>query len=288
MPAVQTVLGLLKNAEATLSSVSKELARRDAEIMLAHVLNTSVSRLPIYDQDLIPEQLKQFERYTIARSTGKPVAYIVGEQEFWSLNFKVNEHTLVPRPDTETLVEVGLKQLSASDPAYVLDLGTGSGCVLLSILFDRPLTKGVGVDKSRAALDVAKLNAKQLGLSDRCKFRKGDWYKDLGKGEQFDLIVSNPPYIESSDMKMLMPDVREFEPATALDGGPDGLDCYRRIAAGAPEFLRPGGVIAVEVGKGQDRDVAGLFYAAGLEPVAKYEDLAGIKRVVTAKKAVDS
>lgn len=288
MPAVQTVLGLLTNAEATLSSVSKELARRDAEIMLAHVLGISVSRLPLYDQDLIPEQIKQFERYTIARSTGKPVAYIVGEQEFWSLNFKINEHTLVPRPDTETLVEVGLKHLSATCPTRVLDLGTGSGCVLLSILNDRPLTNGVGVDKSQPALNVAKLNASQLGLSDRCKFREGDWYKGLGKGEQFDLIVSNPPYIESSDMKTLMSDVREFEPATALDGGPDGLGCYRRIAAGAPSFLRPGGVMAVEVGKGQDQDVADLFYEAGLGPVAKYEDLAGVKRVVSAKKAEDS
>lgn len=288
MPEGLTVQRLLKKAEEKLSTVSHELARRDAEIMLAHLLDTSLSRLPLYEQSLSHRQVDQFKSYVGRRQEGEPVAYIIGEQEFWSLTFKVNEHTLVPRPDTETLVEVGLQQLPHAVPTRILDLGTGSGCILLSLLHERAEASGVGVDKSSNALVVAKMNSDQLGLTGRCQLREGDWYQALHEGEQFDLIVSNPPYIQSSDMQTLMSDVREHEPHSALDGGVDGLDCYRRIAADVASFLCPGGTIAVEVGIGQDQDVAGLFVETGLEAVSTHVDLAGVKRVVAAKKAAES
>lgn len=285
MPAASTVSRLLKQAEETLLAGGNELARRDAEIMLAHVLDCGISHLPLYDRALSQDQIERFESYVADRKTGKPVAYIIGEQEFWSLTFKVNEHTLVPRPDTETLVEVGLQNMPANKAVRFLDLGTGSGCILLSLLHERPLATGLGIDKSLGALDVARDNAAQLGLAERGQFTQGDWFEGMEAKGQFDLIVSNPPYIETADMKSLMPDVRDYEPLSALDGGADGLNCYRRIVAEAPAFLRSGGTVAVEVGKGQDRAVMDLFSAAGLVDVQVRADLAGINRVVFAKKA---
>lgn len=288
MSELQTVSALLKDAQTRLATVSGELARRDAEIMLSSVLGISTSRLPLFDEPVSQEQLTRFEGHVGRRITGEPVAYIVGEQEFWSLTFKVNEHTLVPRPDTETLVEVGLRSLPGSAASSILDLGTGSGCILLSILYERPNGFGVGIDMSPGALDVAKTNAERLELAERSEFKKGDWFSPVDDAALFDLIVSNPPYIETDDMQTLMSDVRDYEPATALDGGEDGLQCYRRITADATSFLVPGGTLAVEIGIGQESAVSRLFEDAGLVDVSIHADLAGVNRVVAAKKANDS
>lgn len=288
MSDLQTVSALLNDAQARLTAVSGELARRDAEILLAFSLGTSASRLPLFDGPVSPEQLTRFQGLVAQRATGEPVAYIVGEQEFWSLTFKVNEHTLVPRPDTETLVEVGLQNLPDAAASRILDLGTGSGCILLSILCERPNGFGLGVDMSSGALDIAKANAERLGFAERCEFKKGDWFSPVDEADVFDLIVSNPPYIETADMQTLMSDVKDYEPATALDGGEDGLQCYRRITADATSFLRPGGTLAVEVGIGQDSAVSRLFEDAGFVDVSIHADLAGVNRVVAGKKARES
>ena len=288
MSELQTVSALLKDAQARLATISGGLARRDAEIMLSSVLGISTSRLPLFDEPVSPEQLTRFEGHVGRRMTGEPVAYIVGEQEFWSLTFKVNEHTLVPRPDTETLVEVGLQNLQDAAAPRILDLGTGSGCILLSILHETPNGFGVGVDMSLGALKVAKTNAERLELAECCEFKKGDWFSPVDEADLFDLIVSNPPYIETADMQTLMSDVRDYEPATALDGGEDGLQCYRRITADAISFLVPGGKLAVEIGIGQEGAVSRLFEDAGLVDVSVHTDLVGVNRVVAGKKASDS
>lgn len=218
----------------------------------------------------------------------EPMAYILGEREFWGLPFKVSPAVLVPRPDSETVVEVVLALMPDKARAWrILDLGVGSGCLLLTLLREYPQASGVGLDASPEALAVARQNAEALGVSDRVRLVSGDWRRAdwaRGLGGRFDLVVSNPPYIESAAIEGLMPEVSRFEPKLALDGGRDGLDAYRLIAAAAPALVAAGGHVAVEVGDGQALDVQGLFAAAGLFPLAPWKDLGGIERVVAAKQ----
>ena len=201
----------------------------------------------------------------------EPLALIVGQAEFWSLPFAVNRHTLLPRPDSETVVRAALDACPA--PARVLDLGTGTGCLLLSVLHERPSAWGVGVDLSAGAAALAHANAATLGMDKRSAFLCGSWAAALGA--RFDLVVSNPPYIRSGDIAGLMPDVRLYEPARALDGGADGLDAYRAIIAALPGLLTADGTAVLEVG--YDQAVAVATMAGGARIVA---DLAGIGRAV--------
>lgn len=218
----------------------------------------------------------------------EPMAYILGEREFWGLPFKVSPAVLVPRPDSETVVEAVLAVMPDKARAWrILDLGVGSGCLLLTLLREYPQASGVGLDASPEALAVARQNAEALGVSDRVRLVSGDWRRAdwaRGLGGRFDLVVSNPPYIESAAIEGLMPEVSRFEPKLALDGGRDGLDAYRLIAAAAPALVAAAGHVAVEVGDGQALDVQGLFAAAGLFPLAPWKDLGGIERVVAAKQ----
>lgn len=280
-----SVLDIVRRAEKRLAQTGNPMARRDAELLLCHILQVVPARLPLIDAPLSESELIQFDRYLADRMTGKPVAYIIGEQEFWSLPFEVNNHTLVPRPDTETLVSAGLECLAATKAPRILDLGTGSGCILLSLLHELPRATGIGVDVSKGALGVARQNAHKHKLGGRAQFVQSDWFEALRDGKQFDLIISNPPYIENDTIDELMPDVRDFEPKSALMGGRDGLDCYRIIASDSPKWLAIGGSLAVEVGMGQAGDVSALFVAAGLELGGVRQDLAGVERVVIGKKA---
>lgn len=282
------VFALLKSAEHQLSDVSDKLARRDAEILLAHVVGIALSRLPLLSTPLSAVQVEAFEDCIGRRANGEPVAYITGEQEFWSLTFGVNHHTLIPRPDTETLVETALGYLRTIEGPRLLDLGTGSGCVLLSLLHEKLDATGIGVDVSDGALEVAQQNSERLGLVDRAQLERSNWYSSLDGFECFDLIASNPPYIETKDIESLMPDVRNYEPASALDGGKDGMDCYRDIASGASSFLKPGGMLVVEIGVGQEDAVLEIFEGEHLVECSVTADLAGINRVVAAKKAKES
>lgn len=280
-----SVLDIVRRAEKRLAQSGNAMARRDAELLLCHILQVDPARLPLIEAQPLESELLKFDRYLDDRLTGKPVAYIIGEQDFWSLTFEVNNHTLVPRPDTETLVSAGLECLAAVEAPRILDLGTGSGCILLSLLHELPNAMGIGVDVAGEALGVARKNALRHELEGRAQFVQSDWFEALPDGRQFDLIVSNPPYIENDTINSLMRDVRDFEPKSALMGGPDGLDCYRIIASDSPKWLATGGSLAVEVGMGQADDVSALFIAAELELAGVWHDLAGVERVVIGKKA---
>jgi release factor glutamine methyltransferase len=215
------------------------------------------------------------------------MAYILGEREFWGLPFKVTPAVLVPRPDSETVIEAVLSLMpDRVRPWRILDLGTGSGCLLLTLLREYPEASGVGLDASPEALEVAQENARALGLVDRATLQSGDW-RSSGwfdrAGGSFDLVVSNPPYIQSGVIGGLMPEVGRYEPRLALDGGRDGLDAYRAIAAGVPGLLVAGGRLAVEVGEGQAPEIERLFTHVGLAPAGRWRDLGGIERVVAAR-----
>ncbi len=279
-----SVADSMRWGEDCLKKSGNPMAQRDAQLLLEHVLNTNISSMLL--SQTLPSQIHQqsFRRLIERRLTGEPVAYIVGEQAFWSLDFHVDRNTLIPRPDTETLVEIGLERLEAIKTPLIADLGTGSGCILLSLLDELAGAGGIGIDQSNLALDVAKRNAARHGLSDRVDFVISDWFESVSDDRVFDLIVSNPPYIESGQIDGLMKDVKQFEPNCALDGGADGLDCYRAIAVQSRDRLTEEGVLAVEVGKGQALDVGMLFEQAGYRDVSMHKDLTGVQRVVVAKK----
>lgn len=222
--------------------------------------------------------IELFEAALQARANRKPVSQIIGSRAFWRHDFVVTGDVLDPRPDTETLVEQALNE----DFSNVLDLGTGSGCIVISLLADRPDAYGLGVDLSAKALEVAQVNADHVGVSSRLDLRQSDWFE--GVEDRFDLIVSNPPYIAKSEMPDLAPEVRDHEPEMALSDGADGLECYRIIAAQAGDHLHAGGRLLVEIGLTQADAVSDLFRAAGLVDVRTLQDINGRDRVIAARK----
>jgi release factor glutamine methyltransferase len=250
-------------------------ARLDAELLLAHVLRTTrVGLYTGFDKPLEEAELAAFRELIRRRLAGEPIAYLVGAQEFWSLSLRVDPRVLVPRRDTEALVEVALRRAPAA--ARIADIGTGSGAVALALAKERPGAEIVATDASEDALAVARANAEALGLPVR--LLAGDLLAPLAG--PFDLIVSNPPYVPTGDLAGLPPEVRR-EPRSALDGGRDGLDVLRRLLAGAPPLLAPGGVLAVEHGFDQGETVRALFAGAGFEAVETARDLAGHERVTS-------
>lgn len=224
---------------------------------------------------------------TARRVRREPMAYILGEREFWGLPFKVSPAVLVPRPDSETVIETVLDLFADRNrPWRMLDLGVGSGCLLLTLLREFPQAHGVAMDASDAALEVARANAVALDVASRTTFVEADWREPgwtrrLGGG--FDLAVSNPPYIETGTIESLMPEVALHEPRLALDGGPDGLAPYRIIASEAARLLTAGGWLVVEGGVDQATDIAGIFRSAGLQPLPPRQDLGGADRVVASQ-----
>jgi release factor glutamine methyltransferase len=259
----------------------------DARILVGHALGLDHAALVACDA----RHLSREEEIAIAalarrRLAHEPVARILGWKEFWSLKLAVDAATLVPRPETETVVEAALATIDArgsrSRTLRIADLGTGSGAILLALLSELPNASGVGCDVSVAALQVARENRRRLELN-RAQFVACDMATAL-RGP-FDVIVSNPPYIASSDIAALAPEVRDFDPHGALDGGTDGLDFYRRIAAAAPDLLTPGGALIVELGAGQARPVAALFGAAGLAPLPPRPDVGFVQRALVAQRA---
>lgn len=217
------------------------------------------------------------------REAREPLALILGHREFWSLDFEVSPSTLVPRPESETLIEAALSAFAHHPPPQrVLDLGTGTGCLLLAALMEFPAAFGVGVDRSYAAAALAARNARRLGLSDRAAFVCGDWAEALDG--RFDLVLCNPPYIPTSDLPGLMPEVALFEPRSALDGGEDGCAAYRHLIPEFTRLLSPAGVAVVELGAGQAEDVAEIAREVGLTHNFRY-DLAGIARVLVLRRA---
>ena len=276
-------MSILEPAILTLEKSGSESPKLDAELLLGHVLNCSRIDLKTKSYSLTPAQEKQFHGLVERRLELEPMAYILGSKEFWSLNFKVSPAVLCPRPDTEILVETALKLVQRAKPLRVLDLGTGSGAILLSLLHELPQATGVGVDVSAEAIEIAKENAVHLGLASRAQFLLGSWCDGLS-GE-FDLIVSNPPYIESAVIPGLTPEVSVFEPKVALDGGKDGLDPYRILASQVPLFLKPGGWAVFEVGATQASAVQQLMSEQKLENFSIAKDYQGIDRCVIAQRA---
>lgn len=279
-----SVFEVLKAATIRLEAKNIDSPRLDAEILLAHVLKCR--RLSLYidaDKILPPEIVLKFNQLINQRLDDIPVAYITGFKEFMGLNFIVNENVLIPRPDTEVLTEgVGKYLRNLNDEVNFLDLGTGSGAICISILKFAKNTRACAVDISEKALEVAKLNAEKFHVDDRAKFFCGDLFAPL-KGEIFNAIVANPPYISTKEFENLQSEVKK-EPRLALDGGDDGLNFYRRIISDAPEFLFENGLLAVEIGINQASSVKSLMEQVGLSNVEIFKDLAGIERVVAAKK----
>jgi release factor glutamine methyltransferase len=260
----------------------------DARILVGHALGLDHTALASAgDRRISVKESDTIAALARRRLAREPVARIVGSKEFWSLPLSINSSTLVPRPETETVVEVALAAVDANGPRTqalrIADLGTGSGALLLALLSELPNAHGVGTDISIEALMVARANARQLGIT-RATFVACDVASALCS--PFDLIVSNPPYIASGEFAALAPEVRAFDPRSALDGGPDGLYCYRSLTASVPALLRAGSALVVEIGAGQSDHVAQLFTAAGLAVAAPHPDLNGIPRVLLARKAV--
>lgn len=214
------------------------------------------------------------------RLSGESVARIIGHREFYGLDFGLNAATLEPRPDTELLVDLALDALP--EGGRLLDMGTGTGCIPIALLVNRPDAGAVATDLNMEALAQAGDNAKRHGVDGRLRLLQGDWFGALGAEKRFDLILSNPPYIESAVVETLAAEVKDFDPLLALDGGPDGLAPYRVIAAGAGDWLRDGGRVMVEIGFDQGEAVSALFAAAGFEAISVHKDLAGLDRVVSA------
>jgi len=277
---VSRIAEALRDGTTRLAAAGVDSALTDARLLLMAALGCDrTSLLSRAAEALPPEAAARYADSLARRAAREPVSRILGHREFWSLDFALGPATLDPRPDSETLVEAALA--AAPDrPLRVLDLGTGTGCLLLAVLHDRPAAFGIGVDRSEAAARIARDNAYALGLADRAAFLVGDWATALAG--RFDLILSNPPYIPEADITALEPEVRDHDPRLALSGGTDGLDAYRALAAALPELLVPGGTAVVELGIGQAADVAALFGGAGLDITGTPHDLAGIPRCVVA------
>jgi release factor glutamine methyltransferase len=279
---MQSLAQVLRDATRALAGDS---ARADAELLLAHALGRPRSWLYSHSDDRIdPAACSRFEAMLASRQRGEPVAQILGQREFWSLLLTVNADTLIPRPETELLVELALRQLPPSSPRRVLDLGTGTGAIALALAHERPLAQVTAVDVGPRTLAVARKNAARLALGN-VEFLLGDWFSAVA-GERYDLIVSNPPYIADSDPHLLEGDLR-FEPRQALVSGVDGLDALRVIAAAAPLHLRTGGSLLVEHGHEQGAAVRGLLSAAGLVGVTTSVDLEGRDRVSSGTLAAE-
>jgi release factor glutamine methyltransferase len=272
----------LRDATRRLAAADIAAPSRDARLLLCGALDLAPHRLTlIEDAALSPEVSARFQKMIEARAGAQPVAQILGTRLFWNRSYRVTGDVLDPRPETETLIA---EALSGPAPARILDLGTGSGVILLTLLAEWPEATGLGVDISPAALVVAQTNATTLAVSDRSDFAESDWFD--GISGVFDLVVSNPPYIAASRMATLARDVRDWEPHQALTPGPTGLESYRRIAAGLSGHLASEGRALLEIGADQGETVPRLFRDAGFADVSLHNDLDGRPRVVAVRSSV--
>jgi release factor glutamine methyltransferase len=286
--AGQAVDAARRALTAQFKSAAIDSAELDARLLTGHALGLDLTGLVSAAQrQLTPDESARLEEFAHRRLAGEPVARIIGEKEFWGLPLQLSSATLVPRPDTETVVELALELVRAGgnlDRALrIADLGTGSGAILLALLSELPAAQGFGTDISEAALHTALANAAGAGLSERATFIACDYASGLSG--LFDLIVSNPPYIRSADIDGLAVEVRNHDPLAALDGGADGLNAYRALIPQAACRLAPGAALVVEAGEGQSAQIQAFMTAAGLMPViAPKADLAGIPRAVAGHK----
>jgi release factor glutamine methyltransferase len=286
--AIQTVAGARKALAEKFARAGIDSADTDARLLIADALDLDRAGLAACSvRALTAQESHVIETLATRRLKHEPVARILGRKEFWSLSFTVGPAVLVPRPETETVVEAALDIVTETNmrgkKLRVLDIGTGSGALLLALLSELPNAAGTGTDISAEALAIARGNADDLGLKDRCTFIAADGTANLSGS--FDFILSNPPYIARGDIASLAPEVRDYDPAVALDGGIDGLDGYRMVAESA-RLLAPGGHLIVELGYGQEAPVRALFAGAALMPGRAHKDLAGIARALVATGAL--
>ena len=271
--------GIRRDLVRRLQAAGIDEAEVEARHMLAHVLAPATLAEALADPALVSWQCTaELADMAWARLQRRPLSQVLGSQPFWTLDLVVTADVLTPRADTETLVEAVLSRCGQPE-ARILDLGTGSGAILLALLSERPGWSGLGVDLSEAALAVARGNAERTGLANRAGFASGRWSAGLDT-DAFDIVVSNPPYIVSEVLAGLEPEVRDHEPALALDGGADGLNAYREILGDAARILKPGGLLGVEIGYDQGASVAALAREAGFVDVTSIRDLSGQDRVV--------
>jgi release factor glutamine methyltransferase len=265
---------LLKSARQALEQQGRATPALDARLLLQAAASlTREALIADPDRPVAVEAVERFNTFIGRRLRGEPVSRILGVREFYGRAFVVTPATLDPRPDTETLIEAALTFMPADRPCRLIDLGTGTGAIALTLLAERPQAEAVLTDVSPDALAVARDNAGRLGVASRASFIEASWF--AGITGRFDLILSNPPYIPSAILPTLEPDVRDFDPGSALDGGSDGLGPYREIAARARSFLAPQGHVIVEIGEGQAFEIEDIFKAAGWAPERRWKDLAG-------------
>jgi release factor glutamine methyltransferase len=286
--AGQTIEAVRRALAARFGAVAIDSAELDARILVGAALGLDLTgMITSAARRVTAAEAAQIADFGRRRVGGEPVARILGHKEFWGLTLRLSAETLVPRPDTETVVELALAMLrggpASAAPWRIADIGTGSGAILLALLHEVRDAFGIGTDISIAALETARRNAADLGLAERAAFVACDYAAALSG--PLDLIVSNPPYVRSTDIAALANEVRDHDPLRALDGGVDGLDAYRRLIPQAARLLRPGGMLVVEAGRGQSSDIQGLMTAAGLTPAGPPRaDLGGILRGVAARK----
>jgi release factor glutamine methyltransferase len=274
----------LDRAASFLAARGVENARLEAEVLLADVLGFQRARLFAEPGLALGDgERRAFEALLGRRGRREPLQHVRGRQEFFSRDFLVDRRVLVPRPETEVVVETVLRAARALPSATILDLGCGSGAVGLTLALELPRAAVFASDVSPAAVAVTRENARRLGVTGRVEVRCGDLFRPY-QGRRFDFVVSNPPYVASGELRRLAPEVRDHEPRLALDGGPDGLDFYRRLAAEADGMLAADAALVVEIGEGQGAAVAAIFSAAELGVVATERDLAGIERVLTVRR----
>jgi len=266
-----------------LQNIGINTAALDARLLLCHALQMTHEQFVLQgDKEIYPDQVNEIDVLMAQRLDGRPVSKIIGQKEFYGRVFKTTDDTLDPRPDSETLIDAVLRQVDRTKNPVMLDLGTGTGCLILTLLSELPKAQAIAVDLSEAALRVARQNAIRLEVEDRVLCVASDWFcKVTGT---FDVIVSNPPYIPAADIPGLAAEVRKYDPLSALVGGEDGLDPYRVIIPQLAGFLNKGGLVAFELGQGQAKQVADMLEKAGFTDVRAHCDLAGIERVVTGKR----
>ncbi len=274
-----TSRALLDEACLILADAGIDTSRLDAEVLLAHVCGVSRAAL-IAGLSVDADAAGKFRQMIARRVAREPIAYIIGSKEFFSLDFEVTPAVLIPRPETETVVEAALKFLAMRPEPRVLDIGTGSGAIAIAIAANAPNVQIKAIDISQEALEVARRNAIRHRCTDRLDLIAADLFPD--DASRFDLIVSNPPYVADGDFETLQPEIRLHEPRVALTFGTDGLDMYRRIAAASRARLTPEGAVMVEIGAGQAAEVQALFRRAGFSKIDAIRDLAGLERVICA------
>lgn len=282
--ARQTRRALVAELAARFAAAGLDTPRLDARLLVQHALGLDHAGLLIAgNAEVAPAERDAVAALAARRLAHEPVSRILGRRGFWTLDLALSPATLDPRPDTETVVEAALDIIGDRRlPWRVLDLGTGTGCLLLALLDALPNATGLGIDRSAEAVETASANAQRLGFAGRARFQVGDWTRGLGCA--FDLVVSNPPYIPDGDIAGLAPEVRDFDPWAALAGGADGLDAYRAIAGGLADVLVPGGRAVFELGAGQADAVAALFAAGGFTVLPPRADLAGIARALPVRR----